>query len=64
MAFTVNPAGAAVTSSPCDIHERSVSGKPSSNVPGSVTVTSVRPYSRWPVLDTSPPSAAAIAMNP
>ena len=31
---------------------------------GSSTETAVRPYSRWPVRATSPPSACAIAMNP
>ena len=63
-ALTVNPGGAAVTSSPCDIHETSWSGTPSSSVPGSRTETRVRPYSRWPVRATVPPSAWAIAMKP
>ncbi len=63
-ALTVNPSGAATTSSPWDIHETSESGRPSSRVPGSSTSTRVRPYSRCPVCATSPPSAAAIAMKP
>ena len=46
------PSGAAVTSSPWDIHETSSSGTPSSRVPGSSTETRVRPYSRCPVRAT------------
>ena len=39
-------------------------GMPASRVPGSTTLTGVRPYSRAPVGETSPPSACAIDWKP
>ena len=57
-ASSVKPSGAAVTESPWDIQTLWCAGTPASRVPGSTTLTGVRPYSRAPVGDTSPPSAA------
>ena len=54
----------AATASPWLIHTRWPAGSPASSVPGSVTVTSVRPNSDRPVRATSPPSASAIAWKP
>ena len=47
-----------------DIQALTVAGKPASSMPGSVTVTAVRPYSRMPVRATDPPRTWAIAMKP
>ena len=63
-ASTEKPSGAAVTESPCDIHTECAAGLSASNVPGSVTLTGVRPYSRAPVGETSPPRPAAISWKP
>ncbi len=64
LALRVKPSGSRTTSSPWDIQLTSEVGRPSSSVPGSSTETFVRPYSRWPVRATWPPSACAIAMKP
>ncbi len=61
---TRNPSGARVTASPWLIHTCSSAARSSSSTPGSVTWSSVRPYSRCPVASTSPPSACAISWCP
>ena len=63
-ASTVKPSGAAGTESPCDIHTLWVAGRSPSSVPGSRTVTGVRPYSRAPLWATSPPRPWAISWKP
>ena len=64
-AVTVKPGGALTTESPWLIHTGCLPGRPSCSVPGwSVTVSSVRPYSRVPSGATSPPSARAMAWKP
>ena len=62
VAVTANPGGAWETESPWLIHTPSVAGRSRSSVPfGSVTRSSVAPYSRRPVRSTRPPNAVAIA---
>ena len=63
-ARTVKPAGAAVTESPWDIQTVCSAGISLSSVPGSTTLTPVRPYSRAPVWATSPPRPRAISWKP
>ncbi len=62
-AVTVNPGGAAVTLSPCDIHTGCRAGRSACSTPPAAP-SSVRPNSRVPVCATSPPSAWAIAWKP
>ena len=64
-AVTVKPSGARTTESPWLIHTGCRVGRPACRAPASsVTVSSVRPYSRVPSGATSPPSARAIAWKP
>ena len=63
-ASTSKPDGAAVTESPWDIHTVCSGGISASSVPGALTTTGVRPYSRAPEWATVPPSAWAISWNP
>ena len=63
-AVTVKPSGALVTPSPWLIHTGCASGRSSCRRPGSVTDSSVRPYSRAPVCSTTPPSAPAMSWKP
>ncbi len=65
LASTSKPSGAFCTASPWLIHTFCVAGWPASSAPPSPTsVASVAPYSRSPVLPTSPPSARAITWKP
>ncbi len=63
-AVTVNPGGATVTQSPCDIHTLWSVGWPAKSAASAVTVSGVPPNSCWPLFATVPPSACAIAWNP
>ncbi|CAB4937773.1 unannotated protein [freshwater metagenome] len=63
-AVTMNPGGACVTQSPCDIQTDCCKGSPKNRAPGSVTCSDVPPNSRWPSFATVPPRACAIAWNP
>ncbi len=65
LALTRKPSGAATTESPCDIHTDCAAGVPANSVEeDSRTARSVPPYSRVPVLSTTPPSARAMAWKP
>ena len=61
---TRNPSGSRTTASPWLIHTCSVACMSASSTPGRSTVSVVRPYSRWPVAATSPPSACAMSWCP
>jgi len=74
-AVTVNPGGARVQVSPCDIHTCCGEGSPASSVPpgtpaapaapGSGSRSSaVPPYSPTPVRATVPPNPATMSWNP
>ena len=64
-ASTSKPSGAFETWSPWLIHTFCAAGWPASSTPPSpVSAASVAPYSRRPVLATSPPSACAITWKP
>ena len=60
----MKPSGAAVTESPWDIQTLWWAGSPARRVPDSTTLTGVRPYSRAPVGETSPPSDCAMIWKP
>jgi len=64
LAVTVNPSGATVTLSPCDIHTVCSAGSPANSTPSCATRSGVRPNSATPVRATVPPSAWAIAWKP
>ena len=63
-ASTAKSGGAAVTESPWDIHTVCSTGSSASRVPGRLTETEVRPYSRAPVSATCPPIPCAISWKP
>ena len=59
-AQVLNPAGAVVTASPCDIHTFCWAGRPLKIFEADWALMSVRPNSDLPVWLTTPPRAAAI----
>ena len=56
VAVATNPAGTSVMASPWLIHTPDVEGQSEHSGEAAVSVSSVRPYSPWPVRETVPPS--------
>ena len=64
VAVAVKPSGTAVMASPWLIHTLDVEGQSGLRGELPVWLSSVRPYSPWPVCDTVPPNCRAMSCAP
>ena len=64
VAVALNPSGTAVMASPWLIHTLARAGQSGQRGETPLCVSSVRPYSPWPVRVTVPPSCSAISCAP
>ncbi len=64
VAVATNPSGTAVMASPWLIQTLDVAGQSVHSGEAPVCVSSVRPYSPWPVRVTVPPSCCAMSCAP